>query len=152
VEHIEQARRVAEPGQQYREVRYESMKADPVGELQGILEWLDLKADRAACEDAVAACDFRELQKTRDSGALPLPSTESPQGFFRRGQAGGWRSELTRSDLRVIEHICGPLMEELGYELSEARRTRPLKITVHDGVQRVRESIDWQLARALTRL
>jgi hypothetical protein len=43
-------------------------------------------------------------------------------------------------------------MEELGYELSEARRTRPLKITVHDGVQRVRESIDWQLARALTRL
>ena len=152
VDHIERARRVAHVPGRYREVLYERLKTDPVGELFDILEWLGVRADRAACQRAVEACDFRELQQLKNSGSLPLPGTASPDGFFRRGEVGSWTTELSRSDVRVVEHICGPLMAEFGYDRRSAPRHRPFKILLHDGVQRVRESIDWQLARVLMRV
>ncbi|MGH7446770.1 MAG: sulfotransferase domain-containing protein, partial [Longimicrobiales bacterium] len=126
---------------------------DPVGELMGVLEWLRLPSSRSECEEAVAACDFNRLQKRKAADDLPLPGSESPKGFFRNGQAGGWKSELSSSDVRVIEHICGPLMAGLGYErTTRTARVRPMKMLVHDGIQRTRESIDWQLQRLLMRM
>jgi hypothetical protein len=109
-------------------------------------------ADRAACEAAVAACDFDALRQRQDSGDLPLPGSRSPDGFFRRGETGGWKNDLSAGDVRIIEHICGPLMTELGYARTTHGGGRPLRIAVHDGLQRARESIDWQLQRLLTRL
>jgi hypothetical protein len=151
VEHIEKARQVRSSSR-YREVLYEQLKSDAVGELQRILEWLAVPAARAESEAAVAACGFRELQESKADGALPLPGSALPHGFFRRGEAGGWRAELPARDVRVIEHICGQLMEELGYERSTRNGAPPFRIAVHDGIQRVRESVDWQLARVLRRV
>jgi hypothetical protein len=152
VDHIERARLVAD-GPGYREVLYERVKADPVQELMGILDWLDLPAGRAECDAAVAACSFGELQKRKKADELPLPGSESPKGFFRKGEAGGWKTELSASDVRIIEHICGPLMAEFGYErTTKSARVGPLKMLVHDGIQRTRESIDWQLQRLLMRM
>jgi LPS sulfotransferase NodH len=153
VDHIHGARKAAEIPSRYYEVQYEQLKADAVRELQSILEWIGVGADPAECAAAVAACDFKELKKRKVSDDLPLPGSQSPQGFFRKGESNGWRDELSNADVRVVEHICGPLMAEFGYERSvKARRSPPFKILAHDGVQRVRESVDWQLARLLMRV
>jgi hypothetical protein len=151
VSHIDAGRKVAGSGR-YREVLYEQLKADPVGELTALLAWVGVTADRAACEAAVAACDFDALRERQDSGDLPLPGSRSPDGFFRRGETGGWKNDLSPGDVRIIEHLCGPLMAELGYTRTTRAGSRPLRIALHDGLQRARESIDWQLQRLLTRL
>jgi len=41
----------------------------------------------------------------------------APGGFFRKRQVAGWREELSRGEIRAIEHVAGDLMRELGYAL-----------------------------------
>lgn len=153
VRQVTGGRRVARLTDRYREVRYEALLADPVAELEEILAWLDLSGDRAFCEAAVAACDFDRLRRGADGAKIPIPGERSPAGFFRRGTAGAWRTELSRSELRVVERICGATLREIGYEPTlPARRTTPLRITLHDALHRVREAVDWQLQRLVERI
>ena len=144
-EHVLAARRLA-GDERYREVRYERLKAAPVEELQAILAWLQLPATRAECEEAVAACELSKLRES-DTSRLPVPGEKPLKAFFRSGSAGGWREDLARSDVRIVEHVCAALMDELGYERSSRSRARPLRIPMHDALLRVRESVDWQLQR-----
>lgn len=148
--HVCAARAVAARTDRYREVRYEALRAQPVEELAGIVAWLGLDADRERCEAAVRACDLGRLQQERSGRTLPLPGERSPRDFFRRGVVGGWRDDLSRTDLRIVERVCGAVMEEAGYA-RVTRRWAPglLRIPLHDAVQRARESIDWQLQRLL---
>lgn len=152
VDHVEQARRIADGAGTYCEVLYESIRSDSVAQLTGVIDWLGLDVDHDAIERAVAACEFKELRKLKGSDQMPLPGTKSPEGFFRKGEVGGWRTELSKSEVRAIEYIAGPLMRELGYLSTNGRSVAPARVRLHDGLQRVRESIDWQLARLIQRL
>jgi hypothetical protein len=152
VEHVEHGRLVADEPLRYREVQYERMKADPVRELGAILDWLGVPVAAERCRQAVEACEFSELKKVRVAEGLPLPGTHSPAGFFRRGEAGAWKDDLTRGEVRAVEYLCGDLMADLGYERSRATPGAPARLLLHDGIQRVRESIDWQLSRLLAAL
>jgi len=147
---VEGARRVA-GGERYKEVRYETLRANAVDEVRAIANWLGVEWDENAVDEAVRACELSRLQKENGEGELPLPGAKSPAGFFRNGAVGGWRDELKRSDVRVIEQICSPLMETFGYErVTDGRKS--LRIPLHDGIQRVRESVDWQLERLVRKV
>ena len=146
-EHMEAARRVSTPAGGYREVRYEDLVAEPVAQLRGIVDWLGLDADARFCDDAVAACDINRLRDGANGKDMPLPGEKSPREFFRKGAPGGWRGELSRADVRIVEQLCGPLMQELGYAPATSGGRRPLRIPVHDALCRVREAVDWQLQR-----
>jgi hypothetical protein len=55
---------------------------------------------------------------TNNAAAAPasLSSvTQAPEGFYRKGKAGGWRESLSADDVAAVERIAGPLMHELGY-------------------------------------
>lgn len=151
VSSVLRAREAASPEVLYREVRYEQLRADPVPELRAIFNWLDIPMDVEFCEAAVAACDLKQLQKAGDDSKLPVPGARSPVGFFRKGVVGGWSKDLTRGEVRIVEHICGGLMEELGYERTAAS-SASARIGAHDALQRVRESVDWQMQRLLMRI
>jgi len=141
---VESARRVA-GNERYLEVRYETLRENPTEELHRIAAWLERPWDHQDVETAVQACEFSRLQKENGNAEL-LPASNSPATFFRRGKVGGWRDELSRSDVRVIEQICGALMEPLRYErITNGRKS--LRIPLHDGIQRLRESVDWQLEK-----
>lgn len=147
-EHVRAARRVAQPESGYHEVRFEDLVVSPVARLREILDWLELDADGDFCESAVAACELSKLRNDADGKKMPLPSEKSPREFFRKGTPGGWQEDLSRIDARIVERLCGDLMDELGYApaVNPARR-RPLRIPVHDALLRLREAVDWQLAR-----
>jgi len=152
-DHVEGARRARTTGANYLEVRYEDLVAEPVEQLEGIHAWLGVASDAAACRAAVAACDFKQLKQGANSKSMPLPGDRSPKDFFRSGAAGGWINELSAGAVRIIEHVCAPLMAELRYPRSKRTGVgTAARISVHDGVQRVRESIDWQLQRLLWRI
>ncbi len=152
-DHVESARRVDNSTGRYREVRYESLRRDAVGELEEILCWLEIPKPAEECRAMVNSCELNKLQTGAIGKEMPIPGNRSPRGFFRNGTVGGWRDDLTAEEVRVIEYLCGPTMRETGYETMGPQSSRPpLRISLHDGLQRIRESIDWQLEKLLYRI
>jgi hypothetical protein len=84
--------------ERFREIRYEQLLLDPVGEASGILEWFGLPVT-----DEVRA----ELGERAGRPVARL-GDKTPPG------AGRWR-ELDPEDLAVIYDIAGDLLAELGY-------------------------------------
>lgn len=150
--HVGKGRRIRDLDSRYREVRFEALGDDAAGELTEILSWLGLPGDEAFCRESAEACRLERL-RSKEDGELPVPGSRTPDGFFRKGRVGGWREELPSGTARVVERICAPLMDELGYEREYASTAgAAVRIALHDGVQRCRESLDWQVQRLLRRL
>jgi aryl sulfotransferase len=101
-------------------IRYEEMRADTLGTFRRALDF----AGRAASEDeirrAVAYADFGELRRQEaEKGFREAPPRAGGQ-FFRRGEAGAWRDELSVEQVARIEAAHAPMMQQLGYELASA--------------------------------
>jgi hypothetical protein len=123
--------------------------------LLSLFAWLDLPADRDLCELAVERCRLDKLRKGVSGDNSPIPNRTSPDGFFRRGVVGGWRDELAPWKVRVIEDVCGSLMEDLGYELVAPATSAPLaraRRSLHDALERLHGGLDWRLRRLIKRI
>lgn len=77
--------------QRYLEVRYEDLMADPRRHGERMLDFMDI--DRTASRHA-----FMDALERADPGSV-----------------GGWRQELSASDLGIIEADSGELLRRLGY-------------------------------------
>jgi hypothetical protein len=106
-------------------IRYEVMRADTAGTLRHALAFAGRTASDEEIARAVRFADFDELRRQEaDKGFRETPNR--PGGlFFRRGQAGAWREELTPEQAARIETAHAPMMRRLGYTLSgDARLAR----------------------------
>lgn len=119
---VEAALRIPQLTDNYLQVRYEDLKEHGPQEVARIFSWLDLPADDAFCKQAVAASS---KDKVRDKQQLPAD-------FVRKTSKGGWRDELSPAHARILEHLTGDLMQQLGYERSQPDAGKPLAITLHD--------------------
>jgi sulfotransferase family protein len=100
-------------------IRYEDLYADTVGTLSHALGFAGLPATDEKINRAVASCDFALLsQQEQENGFAEAPRLGAK--FFRRGQVGGWRDDLTVAQVARIERAHGSMMRRLGYELSHA--------------------------------
>ena len=120
------------------EVRYEDLVANGPAELARIHEFLDLPSSPQKCTQAVDACSLDRLRK----------SGHGPSGFFRKGQAQAFSTELSRSMIETIEYDCAGLMQELGYEPTLANGgPRPLSMRLRNRLKRIL----WMCHRAVRR-
>lgn len=102
-------------------VRYEDMQADTAGTLRAVLAFSGRPASEDEIRRAVAFADFAQLQEQeRDKGFREAPRPHAGGNFFRRGEAGAWRKELSADQVARIELAHAPMMRQLGYELSSA--------------------------------
>ena len=102
-------------------VRYEDMQADAARELQRVLAFAGRPASEEEIARAVAFAGFQQLRgQELDKGFREAPRPYAGGGFFRRGEAGGWRDELDSEQAARIEAAHAPMMRRLGYELSTA--------------------------------
>jgi hypothetical protein len=116
--------RFSELTPRYQEVRYEKLLEDGAGELRRLLEWLEVPIEAGFCESAVDACSLEKVKAAQKT---------APSSFFRKGSSSGWREELSRRELRLVEQCAGSLMDRLGYERALPREARPLiEIALHD--------------------
>jgi hypothetical protein len=101
-------------------IRYEDMKADAAAVFRAALAFAGRPATDDEIARAVTYADFDELRRQeQDKGFAETP--RRPGGlFFRRGETGAWRDELTAEQVARIEAAHAPMMRRLGYELSEA--------------------------------
>jgi aryl sulfotransferase len=108
-------------------IRYEDMRADASGTFRRALAFAGRSTTDEDIERAVAFADFAELRRQeleKGFGERPQPHLEGL--FFRRGEAGVWREELTVAQVARIEAAHAPMMRRLGYELAGAM---PLALT-----------------------
>jgi aryl sulfotransferase len=101
-------------------IRYEDLQADTDGTLRRALAFAGRVATNEEIGRAVTFADFARLrQQERDKGFKETPAHMNAS-FFRRGEAGGWRDELTVEQVARIEAEHARMMLRLGYELSRA--------------------------------
>jgi Sulfotransferase domain len=100
-------------------LRYEDMQADAVGTFRRALDFAGRAASDEDIRRAVAFADIAELRRQeQEKGFSERPQPGLAGQFFRRGQAGGWRDELSAEQVTRIEAAHAPMMRRLGYELA----------------------------------
>jgi hypothetical protein len=97
-------------------VRYEDMRRDTPGTLQGIVEFLGGLATTAEIQRAVNYSSLDELQRQEASKGF-RESRPKQERFFRSGRVGEWRDVLTSPQVRAIEQSFGRVMMAWGYPL-----------------------------------
>lgn len=102
-------------------VRYEDMQANAACELRRVLAFSGRTASEDEIARAVAFASFAQLRgQEQDKGFREAPRPHQAGNFFRRGEAGAWRDELTPEQVALIESAHAPMMRRLGYEFSSA--------------------------------
>lgn len=97
-------------------IRYEDLKADAVGTLLPIFSLIGLTCTESELTDAVERAAFDRLRDSESKHGFNETSARTQQ-FFRKGVSGGWREELTDSQVAMIESDHANMMELLGYPL-----------------------------------
>jgi LPS sulfotransferase NodH len=97
-------------GDNYCQVRYEDLLAEPVGEVMRLLEFLGADSDVEVARGCVQAASFEQLSGGRTQGE------EASSSFYRKGIAGDWKNHFSEEDRRVFKEEAGELLIRLGYE------------------------------------
>jgi Sulfotransferase family len=87
----------------YHETRYESLVADPAGELQPLCDFLELPFDEAMLR-------YHEGRTRRGKGLSAKSAWLPPTAGLR-----DWRAEMSAGDVELFEAASGDLLDELGY-------------------------------------
>ncbi len=105
---------VDEPGLRVLVVRYEDLKADTLAGFRDVIRFCGLENDPRRIEKAVRFSQFADAQKQEVEHGFgeKLPGSDS---FFRKGQVGSWREELTPelAQKLIIDHAA--VMKRFGY-------------------------------------
>jgi hypothetical protein len=102
-------------------VRYEDMLSDTPAVLRSVAAFAGIDVPDEAIDRAVRFSAFAELQRQeRQEGFRETPLRVQHRRFFRRGEAGAWRHELTAEQVARIEAVQGPMMRRLGYRAAAA--------------------------------
>ncbi len=117
------ARRYADLGVPYLEVRYEVLSGRDLGLLQAVHEFCGLEATESDCAalydeysfDRMAGATEGELLVGGEFGPHAGSRTEAP-GFYRKGRVAGWYDDWSVRDRLVFDAVAGDLLVELGYE------------------------------------
>ena len=106
-------------------IRYEDMQADTAAALRGALDFAGIAATSEEIARAVTFADFAQLRRQEtEKGFREAPWQQPEVKFFRRGEAGAWRDELSADQVARIEAAHAPVMQRLGYDLASAKLAR----------------------------
>jgi hypothetical protein len=105
-------------------VRYEDMHDNAFGILRRALDFAGRQATDEQVRRAISFADFSQLRQQEEAkGFREAPRAGAPRPFFRRGEAGAWRSELSPEQVARIEAEHAPMMRRLGYALADTQGT-----------------------------
>jgi len=106
------------PGLPRHVMRYEDMVSDPERAFRGLLGFLRAPVRDGALRRAIRASSFKALKKQEEEkGFREKPPTA--QAFFRKGQVGSWREELTPAQVAAVRDAFLPAIERWYPELVE---------------------------------
>ena len=103
LQHVGSARRAYEAHEGRKVVvRYEDLRADTLGTMKRMYGELDVPVEEARLAKAVEKHSWENI-----------PEEEKGQGkFYRKATPEAWREDLTRRQVKTVERITAPLLEE----------------------------------------
>jgi hypothetical protein len=103
LQHVGSARRAYEAHEGRKVVvRYEDLRADTLGTMKRMYGELDVPVGEAQLAKAVEKHSWENI-----------PEEEKGQGkFYRKATPEAWREDLTRRQVKTVERITAPLLEE----------------------------------------
>ena len=106
------------PSQDLFVLRYESLRETTVDRLAEVLQFLDSGVDRSSVESSVRNNALERMRrKEQDAPAGVIRTVDSRLRFVGKGLVGGWKEELTETQLAQIEARAGETLSLLGYAL-----------------------------------
>lgn len=102
----------------FTRLRYEDLLTDPAAAIRPACQMLGLAADDASLQ----ACVEHAHQATRakkDNNTQTVQANTSGS-FFRKGQAGGWKTEMPDDIAKLVESMADDWLQTFGYETSTA--------------------------------
>lgn len=108
------------PNPRLHVVRYEDMLESPTKTFGGIARFLGIDPPRARLDKAIKQSSFKVLsQQEKTKGFIERP--EKVEAFFRKGEAGQWRRDLTPEQVKRVVSDHRQQMERFGYVPEEYR-------------------------------
>ncbi len=116
-------------------VRYEDLRRNAEQVLQELLQFLGVPADIRSIRNALENNSLQQMRakedrarRTGEHSALveSYKGAQEDGRFVRQGAVGGWRSKLTDSQIKVIQHHAGEALAALGYEPRLVNDERPV--------------------------
>jgi hypothetical protein len=103
LQHVGSAKRAYEAHEGRKVVvRYEDLRADTLGTMKRMYGELDVPVEEARLAKAVEKHSWDNI-----------PEEEKGQGkFYRKATPEAWREDLTRRQVKTVERITAPLLEE----------------------------------------
>jgi hypothetical protein len=95
-------------------VRYEDMKQSPVETFMAAIRFAGLDFDLKAVGAAVKKSSFGEMQKQEKEKGFKERPIGAPS-FFRKGEVGSWREQLTTEQVKQIIDAHSGVMQKFGY-------------------------------------
>lgn len=95
-------------------MRYEDMKADPYGSFRSMLEFMGTEIDEERLAKAVHFSSFEILREQEQKGGF-REKPAAAQSFFRKGQIGSYREELSQEQIDTIVAYHRETMIKYGY-------------------------------------
>jgi hypothetical protein len=86
-------------------IRYEEMRADPVGAMERICDILRIEADRAELERIASENAFSRVPDSRKGNGREI----------RRARPGGWATHMSGEEIDAMHEILAGKLDELGY-------------------------------------
>lgn len=140
----------------YREVRFGELKRDPAAAACDVYRWIGLEADDELCTRAAERCRLERLRQEPDAfDSLRSDIQGYAEGFFRKGETGSGERELSRSELRTVEHVAGEAMLDLGFGPGSGERPSrwmPLRVFIWKTLGRLRVAVSRLIHRVEERL
>src|SRR5882757_4963493 len=104
-------------------VRYEDMLSDTQSELAKVARFLNIDPTDDRLANAVERSSADRMRKLEASQGEQWVSTKNKRTdipFVRTASSGLWKEKLPPSSIAEIESAWGPLMRELGYQLTSS--------------------------------
>jgi len=102
------------PGLKLYWLRYEDLHRAPARVFKGVIAFLGWPFEAERLRNAIRQSDFRTLA-AQEARAGFVEASRKAERFFRRGQIGSWRSELTADQVAFLIERHRAVMTRLGY-------------------------------------
>ena len=116
-------------------VRYEDLKSDAAATLAPVFAAIGLECTDEQLEAALEQTRFERLRASEAERGFRETSPKTRE-FFRKGKAGGWREELSETQVEAVEADHAEMMGALGYELTSDLASRKATREVRESRRR----------------
>jgi hypothetical protein len=108
------------PNPRLHVVRYEDLLESPFKGFGGVTKFLGINAPRDRLDKAIKQSSFKVLKnQEKTKGFIERP--EKAEAFFRKGEAGQWRRDLTPEQVKRVVDEHREQMSRFGYVPDEYR-------------------------------